>query len=191
MKDTWSKVELANGYRKHVVKLHGVPKDIVFDRDTRFISRFWQELQSSLGTTLKRNIAFHLATDRKTKRTIQTLEDMLRDCVMDVGFEVGDKVLLKVSPMWGVMIFGKWGKLSKKFIVPYEILDRVREVAYHFALPPVVECVYNVFHVSQLRKYVSDQTHVLEVDNIELDDALTYAETPKEILGRKVRETRH
>ncbi|XP_074266026.1 uncharacterized protein LOC141588484 [Silene latifolia] len=104
----------------------------------------------------------------------------------DIEFAVGDKVLLKVSPMRGVMRFGKRGKLSQKFISPYEILARVGEVAYRLTLPPSLERVHNVFHTSQLRKYVSDPSHVLEVENIELDKALAYAEVPKEILDRKV-----
>ncbi|XP_074315211.1 uncharacterized protein LOC141651395 [Silene latifolia] len=79
--NTWSKAELAKAYVKYVVKLHGVPKDISSDRDSRFISKFWQELQSLMGTQLKMSTAFHLATDDQTERTIQTLEDMLRACL--------------------------------------------------------------------------------------------------------------
>ncbi|XP_074271163.1 uncharacterized protein LOC141595090 [Silene latifolia] len=110
----------------------------------------------------------------------------------DIEFAVGDKVLLKVSPMRGVMRFGKMGKLSQKFIGPYEMLDRVGEVAYRLALPPALDRVHNVFHVSQLHKYISDPSdHVLEAEMMKLDDALTYVETPKEILDRKVRKTRH
>ncbi|XP_074305856.1 uncharacterized protein LOC141641078 [Silene latifolia] len=108
-----------------------------------------------------------------------------------IEFAVGDKVLLKVSLMRGVMRFVKRGKLSQKFIGPYEILDRVGEVAYRLALPPALDRVHNVFHMSQLRKYISDPSHVLKAEMIELDDALTYVETPKEILDRKVRKTRH
>ncbi|XP_074299250.1 uncharacterized protein LOC141630310 [Silene latifolia] len=93
--------------------------------------------------------------------------------------------------MRGVVRFGKRGKLSQKFIGPYEVLDRVGEVAYLLALPPALDRVHNVFHVSQLCKYISDPSHVLEAEMIELDDALTYMETPKEILDRKVRKRRH
>ncbi|XP_074297605.1 uncharacterized protein LOC141628348 [Silene latifolia] len=109
----------------------------------------------------------------------------------DISFEVGEKVLLKVSPMKGVMRFGKRGKLSQKFIGPYEILDRVGEVAYHLALPSALARVHNVFHVSQLRRYLSDPSHVLSPEVIEVDEQLSYLETPKEILGRKVRKTRN
>ncbi|XP_074283571.1 uncharacterized protein LOC141608116 [Silene latifolia] len=93
--------------------------------------------------------------------------------------------------MCGVMMFGKRGKLSQKFIGPYVILDRVGEVGYRLDLPPSLYRVHNDFHVSQVRKYVSDPSHVLEVENIELDEALTYAEVPKEIFDCKVRKTRN
>ncbi|XP_074283606.1 uncharacterized protein LOC141608147 [Silene latifolia] len=109
----------------------------------------------------------------------------------DIEFNVGDKVLLKVSPMRGVVRFGKKGKLIQKYIRPYEILDRVGGVAYRLALPSALDRVHNVFHVSQLRKYVSDPTHVLEPGHIEIDEHLSYTEEPKEILDRKVRKTRN
>ncbi|XP_074278547.1 uncharacterized protein LOC141602134 [Silene latifolia] len=90
------------------------------------------------------------------------------------------------------MRFWKRGKqLSQKFIGPYEILDRVGEVAYRLALPPALDRVHNVFHVSQLRKFVSDPTHVLEPEHVEIDEQMSYVEMPKEILDRKVRQTRN
>ncbi|XP_074318438.1 uncharacterized protein LOC141655249 [Silene latifolia] len=127
---------------------------------------------------------------RQKKKATQNRQKSCADLHRrDIEFEVGDKVILKVSLMRGVMRFGKRGRLSDKFISPYEILDRIGEVAYRLALPPSIDRVHNIFHVSQLRKYVSDLSHVLEVQNIELDEALTYAEVPKEILDRKVRKT--
>ncbi|XP_074266450.1 uncharacterized protein LOC141589723 [Silene latifolia] len=108
-----------------------------------------------------------------------------------IEFVVGDKVLLKVSPMRDVMRFGKRGKLSQKFIGPYEILDWVGEVAYRLALPPALDRVHNVFHVSQLRKYVRDSSHILELETVKMDELLTYVEVAKEILDRKVRKTRN
>ncbi|XP_074278089.1 uncharacterized protein LOC141601692 [Silene latifolia] len=91
--------------------------------------------------------------------------------------------------MRGVMRFGEKWKLSQKYIGPYEILDRVGEVAYRLAL--ALDMVHNVFHVSQLRKYLSDPTYVLEPKHIEIDEQLSYVEEPKEILDRKVRKTRN
>ncbi|XP_074306140.1 uncharacterized protein LOC141641374 [Silene latifolia] len=93
--------------------------------------------------------------------------------------------------MRGVMRIGNKGMLSQKFIGPYEILDRVSEVAYRLVLPAALDRVYNVFHVSQLRMYVTDPSHVLEVENIELDEPLSYLKVPKQILDRKVRKTRN
>ena len=70
-------------YVQHVVRLHGVPKSIVSDRDTRFTSKFWKSLQDALGTRLKFSSAFHPQTDGQSERTIQILEDMLRACAID------------------------------------------------------------------------------------------------------------
>ena len=222
---------------------------------------------------------FHPATDGQTERTIQTLEDMLRACVMEyqgswedhldliefsynnnhhasIGmapfealygrkcrspicwndisetvvlgpemieetvkqvkliqekmkaaqdrqksyadskrreeeYQVGEKVLLKISLMKGVMRFGKKGKLSPKYIGPYEIIQRVGKVAYKLDLPNELERVHNVFHVSQIRKYIPDVTHVLQPEVIEMDENLTYEERPIKILDSKVRSTRN
>lgn len=71
-------------YIKDVVRLHGVLVPIVLDRDPRFVSRFWQRLQNEMGTKLCFSIVFHPQTDGQSERTIQTLEDMLRACVMDM-----------------------------------------------------------------------------------------------------------
>ena len=70
-------------YMDNIVKLHGVPKSIVSDRDPKFVSRFWSMFQSSMGTQLKFSTAYHPQTDGQLKRTIQTLEDLLRACVLD------------------------------------------------------------------------------------------------------------
>ena len=82
MKDTWNKQQLVSAYVHHVVRLHGVPSDIVSDRDARFVSRFWKELQEALGTELKMSTAYHPLTDGHTERTNQVLEDMLRACIL-------------------------------------------------------------------------------------------------------------
>ena len=70
----------------------------------------------------------------------------------DIEYEVGDKVFLKVSPWRKILQFGKKGKLSPSFIGPYEILERIRPVAYHLALPPKMAKLHNVFHVSMLQR---------------------------------------
>ncbi|XP_021730517.1 uncharacterized protein LOC110697459 [Chenopodium quinoa] len=89
------------------------------------------------------------------------------------------------------MRFGKKGKLSPKYIGPYEIIRKVGKVAYKLDLPNELERVHNVFHVSQIRKYVPDVTRVLQPETIEMDENLTYEERPVKILDTKVRSTRN
>ncbi|KAL5553900.1 hypothetical protein UlMin_041301 [Ulmus minor] len=91
----------------------------------------------------------------------------------------------------GVMRFGKKGKLSPKYIGPFEILERIGKVAYRLALPPNLSLVHNVFHVSMLKKYVQDPSHVLEHEPIEVHEDLTYEEKPVQILDRKEKALRN
>ena len=88
------------------------------------------------------------------------------------------------------MRFGKKGKLRPRFIGPFEILSRVEEVAYKLALPPSLSAVHPVFHVSMLRKYIPDESHVLSLDSVELGPNLTFEEEPIAILDRKIRKRR-
>ncbi|GJS56816.1 reverse transcriptase domain-containing protein [Tanacetum coccineum] len=85
MKKTDQMEKLTRLYLKEVVSRHGVPISIISDRDGRFTLRFWQSLLEALGTQLDMSIAYHPQTDGQSKRTIQTLEDMLRACVIDFG----------------------------------------------------------------------------------------------------------
>ena len=82
IKETFSLQRLAELFVREIVRLHGVPISIVSDRDARFTSKFWRSLQQALGTKLHFSTAFHPQTDGQSERTIQTLEDMLRSCVM-------------------------------------------------------------------------------------------------------------
>ncbi|XP_021755860.1 uncharacterized protein LOC110721049 [Chenopodium quinoa] len=89
------------------------------------------------------------------------------------------------------MRFGKKGKLSPKYIGPYEIIQKVRKVAYKLDLLNELERVHHVFHVSQIRNYIPDVTHVLQPETIEMDENLTYEERPVKIPNSKVRSTRN
>ena len=93
-------------------------------------------------------------------------------------FEVGDHVFLKVMPKRGVVKFCKRGKLSPRFIGPFEILERVGTVAYRLALPPSMSGVHEVFHVSMLRKYTRDPAHMVDWGQIEVDTNGTFEEGP-------------
>ena len=80
IKQSQSVETLAHTYVEEIVRLHGIPRNIVFDRDPRFTSRVWKQIQAELGIELKFSSAFHLQTDGQSERTIQTIEDMLRAC---------------------------------------------------------------------------------------------------------------
>ncbi|KAA0067562.1 pol protein [Cucumis melo var. makuwa] len=90
----------------------------------------------------------------------------------DLEFDVGDMVFLKVTPMKGVLRFEKKGKLCPHFVGPFEILERFGPVAYHLALPPAFSIVHVVFHVSMLRKYVADPTHVVDFEPLQINENL-------------------
>ena len=109
----------------------------------------------------------------------------------DLEFEIGDKVFLKVSPMKGVMRFGKKGKLSPRFVGPFEVLERIGAVACRLALPPSLSAVHNVFHDSMLRKYISEPSHVLNYEPLQLNQDLTYEKKPVRILDAKEKELRN
>ncbi|KAL4038665.1 hypothetical protein IC575_002288 [Cucumis melo] len=109
----------------------------------------------------------------------------------DLEFDVGDKVFLKVAPMRGVLRFEKRGKLSPRFVGPFEILERIGPVAYRLALPPSLSTVHDVFHVSMLRKYVPDPSHVVDYEPLEIDENLSYTEQPVEVLAREVKMLRN
>ena len=100
-------------------------------------------------------------------------------------FEVGDHVSLKVIPKRGVVRFGKRGKLSQRFIGPFEILERIGTVAYRLSLPPSIIGVHEVFYVSMLRKYTPDPAHVVDWGQIEVDMDGTFEEGPVYIVDSR------
>ncbi|GJT73750.1 hypothetical protein Tco_1033036 [Tanacetum coccineum] len=84
-------------------------------------------------------------------------------------FQVGDKVMLKVSPWKGVIRFGKCGKLNPRYIGPFKILVKIGLVAYRLELPQELSSVHNVFHVCNLKKCLSDETLVIPLEEIQID----------------------
>ena len=97
---------------------------------------------------------------------------------------MGDKVFLKVLPWRKILRFGQKGKLSPRFIGPYEILKRVGPMAYRLALPPELAKLHDVFHVSMLRRYCSDDSHIIPVQEIQVQEDLSYDEESKAILAQ-------
>ncbi|XP_077237181.1 uncharacterized protein LOC143878846 [Tasmannia lanceolata] len=102
----------------------------------------------------------------------------------ELEFQIGDKVLFKVSPTKGVMRFGVRGKLSPRFVGPYVILEKIGKVAYRLALPPSLSGVHNVFYVSMLRKYISDPNHVIELEPLNVREDLSFEEQHVRIVDR-------
>ncbi|TYK13849.1 retrotransposon protein, putative, Ty3-gypsy subclass [Cucumis melo var. makuwa] len=109
----------------------------------------------------------------------------------DVEFDVGDMIFLKVAPMKDVLRFEKKEKLNPRFVGPFEILERIGSVAYRLSLPPAFSIVHDVFHVSMLRKYVADPTHVVDIEPLQINKNLSYEEQPIEILAREVKMLRN
>nr|GEX02911.1 reverse transcriptase domain-containing protein [Tanacetum cinerariifolium] len=205
MRETDLMEKLARMYLKEVVTRHEIPISITCDHDPRFASNFWRSLQKALGTNLDMSTAYHLQIDEQSERTIQTLKDMMRACVIDFGkgwikqrmqvtrdrqksyadlkrkpmeFQVGDKVMLKVSPWKGVVRFCKRGKLNPRYVRPFKVLEQVGLVAYKLELPQELSRVHNTFHVSNLKKCYADKPLVVSLDGLHFDDKLHFVEEP-------------
>ncbi|GJW86546.1 putative reverse transcriptase domain-containing protein [Tanacetum coccineum] len=102
-------------------------------------------------------------------------------------FQVGDHVMLKVSPWKGVVRFGKKGKLAPRFVGPFEILERIGPVAYRLRLPEELSSVHDTFHVSNLKKCLADANLHVPLDEIKVDKTLRFVEEPLEIMDREVK----
>ncbi|GKD24271.1 hypothetical protein Tco_1230485, partial [Tanacetum coccineum] len=103
-------------------------------------------------------------------------------------FEVGDRVLLKVSPWKGVVHFGKKGKLASKYVGPFEILERIDPIAYRLRLPEELSSVHDTFHVSNLKKCLADAYLHVPLDKIKVDKTLCFFKEPVKIMDREIRK---
>ncbi|GJW10864.1 hypothetical protein Tco_1576691, partial [Tanacetum coccineum] len=103
-------------------------------------------------------------------------------------FEVGDRVLLRVSPWNGVVRFGKKGKLAPRYVGPFEILERIGLVAYRLRLPEELSSVYDTFYVSNLKKCLSDANFHVPLEEIKVDRTLCFVEEPVEIMDREIKK---
>ncbi|KAL0559403.1 hypothetical protein IC582_004012 [Cucumis melo] len=154
----------------------------------------WGEVgeQRLMGPELVQSTNEAIQKIRSRMHTAQSRQKSYADVRRkDLEFEVGDEVFLKVAPMRGVVRFERRGKLSPRFVGPFEILERIGPVAYRLALPPSLSTVHDVFHVSMLRKYVPDPSHVVDYEPLEIDENLSYTEQPVEVLAREVKTLRN
>ncbi|XP_062164987.1 uncharacterized protein LOC133871574 [Alnus glutinosa] len=136
-----------------------------------------------------RNYPRHVQEDIENQTTIGNStksSKKLRQCErMRIGVQNRTKVFLKITPMKGVLRFGRKGKLSPRFVGPFEILEKFGTVAYRLVLPPNLARVHNMFHISMLRKYVLDPTLILDSKPLQIRPNMTYEETPIKVLDRK------
>nr|GEV83936.1 hypothetical protein [Tanacetum cinerariifolium] len=209
IREDYKTKNLARIYINEIVARHGVPISIISDRDGRFALYLWQALQKALGTKLNMSTTYYPETDGQSERTIQTLKDMLRACVMDLverlktsrsrqksyddkrrkllEFKVGDRVLLKVSPWKGVVRFGKKGKLTPRYVELFEIVECVGRVAYRLKLPQELSCIHDTFHVSNLNKCLAKSDAQIPLEEIKIGESLRFVEEPIEIVERDVK----
>ncbi|GKB82209.1 putative reverse transcriptase domain-containing protein [Tanacetum coccineum] len=197
MREDYKVDRLARLYLNEIVARHGVPISIISDRDSRFASRFWQSMQEALGTQLDMSMAYHPQTYGQSKRTIQTLEDMLRACVLDFGgTEVGEGQLIgpelvqettkKISQIKDRLKAARDRQKSyadrRRKPLEFSIIEKVGPVAYKLNFLEELDGVHDTFHVSNLKKCLADPTlHVL-LDEIRVDAKLNFIKVPVEIL---------
>ena len=163
------------------------PYEALYGRPCR-LPLCWTEVEESsiTGPDLIRDTSEKVSFIRQRLLTVQSQQKSYAYVRRrPLEFEVGDHVFLKVMPKRGMVRFGKGGKLSPRFIGPFEILERVGTIAYRLALPPSMSGVHEVFHVSMFQKYTPDQAHVVDWGRIEVDTDGTFEEGPVCILDSR------
>nr|GEV92691.1 hypothetical protein [Tanacetum cinerariifolium] len=201
--------EVLETLRKERLRLCGTPilvlpkgtEDMVVYSDASYFSLrcvLMQRGKDEVGSRELASTDVVLATTEK----IETIRERLKEAQdrwksyankrrRPIEFNVGDFVMLKVSPWKGVMRFKNKGKHSPRFIGPFKILKRVGEVAYTLELPYEMRGIHNTFHVSYLRKCLADESSVITLDEVEINPESTFQEEPIAILGRKSRQLRN
>ncbi|GJY77688.1 putative reverse transcriptase domain-containing protein [Tanacetum coccineum] len=194
-RETDSMETLTRLYIKEIVSRHGVPISIISDRDSHFTSRFWQSLQSALGTQLDMSTAYHPKTDGQSERTIQTLEDMLRACVIDFGkgwekhlplvefsYNNSYHASIKAAPFEAL-----YGRKCRSPVCWAEVGD------VQLTGPEIIhETTKKIVQIRQrlqaVRKCLSDESFVIPMKELRLDDKLNFVEEPVEIMDREVKQ---
>ncbi|GJX58583.1 putative reverse transcriptase domain-containing protein [Tanacetum coccineum] len=196
MRETDPMDKLARMYLKEVITRHGIHVSIIYDRDPRFTSNFWSSLQNALveEAQILDPELIQETTEKivQIKQRMQAARDRQKSYAdlkrKPMEFQVGDKVMLKVSPWKGVVCFGKRGKLNPRYVGPFKVLGKVGEVAYKLELPEELSRVHNTFHVSNLKKCYADKPLAVPLDGLHFDDKLQFAEEPVEIMDHEVKQ---
>ncbi|GJY96713.1 putative reverse transcriptase domain-containing protein [Tanacetum coccineum] len=196
--------KLARLYLNRIVTRHRIPVLIICDRDERFTSIYWRSFQKALGTDLSMSTAYHLETDGQSERTIQTLKDMLRACVIDFGkgwvkhfplaeFSYNNSYHASIKAAPYEALYGRkfrspdrqksYADLKRK-LIEFEVGDRVGKVAYRLELPQELNRVHHTFHVFNLKKCYANEPLVMSLEGIHVDDKLQFVEEPIEIMER-------
>nr|GEZ14792.1 putative reverse transcriptase domain-containing protein [Tanacetum cinerariifolium] len=186
-------------------------------RKERFTSLFWQALHKALGTGLNMSNAYHLETDDQSERMIQTLEDMLRACAVPFEALYGQKCRSPIcwakvgdAQLTGpeiihettekniqiksriqaarVVRFGKWGKLNLRYIGPFKVWSKVRDVAYRLDLPQQLSRVHKTFYVSNLKKCLFDESLVIPLYELHIDEKVHFVKELVEIIDHKIKQ---
>nr|GEV08771.1 putative reverse transcriptase domain-containing protein [Tanacetum cinerariifolium] len=210
IREDYKTEKLARIYINKIVARHGVPVSIISDCDGRFASHLWKALQKALGTKLNMSTAYHPETDGQSERTIQTLEDMLRACVMDFGgswdthlslveFSYNNSYHKSIKCAPFEALYGREVENCKESQKSYadkrqkplefKVGDRVLlKVAYRLKLPQELSCIHDTFHVSNLKKCLAESDAQIPLEEIKVDENMRFVEEPIEIMERDVKK---
>ncbi|GJY82237.1 putative reverse transcriptase domain-containing protein [Tanacetum coccineum] len=180
MREDYSMEKLARLCINEVVARHGVPMSLIL----------WAEIgESSLivPELVQETTDKMVLIKEKLKAARDPQKSYADNIRKPLEFEVGDRVLLKVSPWKGVIHFRKKGKLAPRYVGPFEILERIGPVAYRLRLPKELSSVHDTFHVSNLKKCLADANLYVPLDETKIDKTLFFVEEPVEIIDREVR----
>ncbi|XP_050902797.1 uncharacterized protein LOC127115254 [Lathyrus oleraceus] len=181
---------LAKLYIEKIVSLHGIPSSIVLDRDVRFTSRFWEE-SVVVGPEIVQQPTDKIKMIREKMKVFMSRYKSYRDKRRkSLEFEVDDHVFLRVTLVTGVGRALKSRKLTAHFFGLYQIFKKVGDVAYRITLPLSLANLHDVFHVSQLRRYIANPSHVVQLDDVEVIDNLSVETLPIQIEDKEVKQLR-